>query len=147
MLTITTALYAGSVNHVLYSYRAWYNPYPLWGLYSISAQWLWKIVLLTLAVFRGVTDLYPSWWNILHARTILCVKLSFNNHIVGLVHKKHIIVRTCLMYHAACKVYFQPLKQIVLIADVFQISSFSIYFVINITPIGRIHSWRFSMFF
>ena len=26
-----------------------------------------------------------------HARTIFCVKLSINNHIVGLVHKKHII--------------------------------------------------------
>ena len=30
-----------------------------------------------------------------------------SNHIVGLVHKNHII-RTCLMYHAACKVEFQP---------------------------------------
>ena len=38
------------------------------------------------------------------------VKLSINNHIVGLVHKKHII-RTCLMYHAACKVEFQPFKR------------------------------------
>ena len=45
-----------------------------------------------------------------HARTIVCVKLSINNHIVRLVHKKHII-RTCLMYHAACKVDFQPFKQ------------------------------------
>ena len=25
-----------------------------------------------------------------HARTIFCVKLSINNHIVGLVHKNHI---------------------------------------------------------
>ena len=33
------------------------------------------------------------------------VKLSINNHIVRLVHKNHII-RTCLMYHAACKVEF-----------------------------------------
>ena len=49
------------------------------------------------------------------------VKLSINNHIVGLVHKKHII-RTCLMYHAACKVKFQPFKQAVLTADVFQLS-------------------------
>ena len=47
-----------------------------------------------------------------HARTIFCVKLSINNHIVGLVHKKHTsIVRTCLMYHAACKVEFQPFKR------------------------------------
>ena len=39
------------------------------------------------------------------------VKLSINNHIVGLliVHKKH-IMRTCLM-HAACKVEFQPFKR------------------------------------
>ena len=41
-----------------------------------------------------------------HARTILCS----NNRIVGVVHKKHII-RTCLMYHAACKVEFQPFKR------------------------------------
>ena len=37
-------------------------------------------------------------------------KLSINNHIVGLVHKNHII-RTCLMCHAACKVEFQPFKR------------------------------------
>ena len=43
------------------------------------------------------------------------VKLGINNHIVGLVHKNHIIneiqiknvQQTCLMYHAACKVEFQ----------------------------------------
>ena len=58
--------------------------------------------------------------NIEHARTIFCVKLSINNHIVGLVHKIRII-RTCLMYHAACKVEFQPFKQVVLTADVFQL--------------------------
>ena len=33
---------------------------------------------------------------------VVPVKLSINNHIVGLVHKKH-IVRTRLMYHADCK--------------------------------------------
>ena len=49
--------------------------------------------------------------NIEHARTIFCVKLSINNHIVGLVRKKHII-RTRLMYHAACKVEFQPFKRL-----------------------------------
>jgi len=54
-----------------------------------------------------------------HAWTIFCVKLSINNHIVCLVHKNHII-RTCLMYHAACKIEFQPFKQVVLTADVFQ---------------------------
>ena len=37
-----------------------------------------------------------------YARTIFCVQLSINN-IVGLVHKNH-IMRTRLMYHAACKV-------------------------------------------
>ena len=46
-----------------------------------------------------------------HARTILCVKLSINNNIIGLVHKSHII-RTCLMYHAAYKVEFQPFKRL-----------------------------------
>ena len=39
-----------------------------------------------------------------------CVKRSINNHIVRSVHKKHII-RTCLMYHAACKVAFQSFKR------------------------------------
>ena len=38
-------------------------------------------------------------------------KLSINNHIVGLVHKNHVI-RTRLMYHAACKVEFQPFKRL-----------------------------------
>ena len=27
---------------------------------SVHTKWLWKIVLLTLAASRGVTDLYPS---------------------------------------------------------------------------------------
>ena len=58
-------------------------------------------------------------YNLEHARTISCVKLSINNHIVGLVHKNH-IMRTRLMYHAACKVEFQPLT-VVLTADVFQL--------------------------
>ena len=43
-------------------------------------------------------------------RTTIFVKLSINKHIVGLVHKNHVI-RTCLMYHAACKVEFQPFKR------------------------------------
>ena len=30
-----------------------------------------------------------TWYLVEHARTIFCVKLSINNHIVGLVHKKH----------------------------------------------------------
>ena len=46
-----------------------------------------------------------------HARTIFCLKLSINNHIVGLVHKKHII-RTRLMYHADCKVELEPFKRL-----------------------------------
>ena len=28
--------------------------------FNQSTEWLWKIVLLTLAASRGVTDLYPS---------------------------------------------------------------------------------------
>ena len=47
------------------------------------------------------------------------LKLSINNRIVGLLHKNHIIneisnkhvQRTCLMYHAACKVEFQPFNR------------------------------------
>ena len=46
-----------------------------------------------------------------HARTISCVKLSINDHTVGLVHKNQ-IVRTRLMYHAACKVEFRPFKRL-----------------------------------
>ena len=41
---------------------------------------------------------------------IFCVKLSINNRIVRVVHKNHII-RTCLMYHTACKVELQPFKR------------------------------------
>ena len=63
------------------------------------------------------------------ANDIFCVKLSINNNIVGLVHENHII-RTCLMYHAACKVEFQSFKRsysqltffnFLLTADVFQL--------------------------
>ena len=43
------------------------------------------------------------------ANDMLC-KLSINNRMVGLVHKNHII-RTCLMYHAVCKVESQPFKR------------------------------------
>ena len=43
-------------------------------------------------------------------RTIFCVKRSNNNHIVRFVQKNYII-RTCLMYHAACKVEFRPFKR------------------------------------
>ena len=39
------------------------------------------------------------------------VKPSINNHIVGLVHRNH-IMRTRLMYHAVCKVEFQPFKRL-----------------------------------
>ena len=53
----------------------------------------------------------PTSLNIEHARTIFCVELSINNHIVGLIHKSH-IMRTCLMYHAAYKVEFQPFKRL-----------------------------------
>ena len=41
MLTITPTPYAG---YIVYQ----------------CTEWLWKIVLLTLAASRGVTDLYPS---------------------------------------------------------------------------------------
>ena len=59
MLTINPALYAGSVDHVIII-SCESNPYPLCGLYSISAQNGYDIVLLTLVASRGVTDLYPS---------------------------------------------------------------------------------------
>ena len=66
----------------------------------------------------SMTDLYPSWWNRTRGRYFVW-NWVINNH-VGFVHKNHII-RTCLMYHAACKVGFQPFKQVVLTADVFQL--------------------------
>ena len=52
---------------------------------------------------------------------MFCVKLSINNHIVRLVHKKHI--RTCLMYHAACTTasWVSTIHTVVLTADVFQL--------------------------
>ena len=56
----------------------------------------------------GARRICPQWGRL---QMIFCVKLSINNHIVGLIHKKHII-RTCLMYHAACKVEFQPFKRL-----------------------------------
>ena len=62
-------------------------------------------------IFPQVTNIYSKTLTstIEHARAIFCVKLSINN-IVRVVHKNHII-RTCLMYHAACKVEFQPFKR------------------------------------
>ena len=82
---------------------------------------LWKIVLFDPGSIQGshrpIGTLHDKTEN---ARMIVCVKLSISNHLVCLVHKKHII-RTCLMYHAACKIGFQPFKQVVLTADVFQL--------------------------
>ena len=91
-----------------------------------------KIVLLTLAAPRGVTDLHLSWGiHREHARTAYhetcgteyqqpyrrCNSQTpyFNWNIA------QARPMTCLTYHAACKVVFQP-------------------------PIGRTHSWRFSIF-
>ena len=92
---------------------------------------------MALAASRGVTDLIS--FMIKHrtrADDMLC-KTQYNNHIVCLVHKNHII-RTCLMYHEACKIEFQPFKQVVLIADVFQyrvyFSNFELVFVSRNPP-------------
>ena len=76
-------------------------------------EWLWKIVLLTWQ-HPGESQTYILHKDKTeHARTIFCVKLSIDNHIVGLVHKNHmvLIIRTRLIYHAACKVEFQPFTQ------------------------------------
>ena len=83
-------------------------------------EWLCKIVLFDPGSIEGSHRPTSFMINIKHARTIFCVKLSINNHVVDLVHINHII-RTCLMYHAACKVGFQPFEQVVLTADVFQL--------------------------
>ena len=56
---------------------------------------------------EGIYPRYRSVGTLQNLSVIFRVKLSINNHIVRLVHKNHII-RTCLMYHAACKVEFQP---------------------------------------
>ena len=61
MLTITTALYAGSaylsyINIVLNAIPTLYEGY----IVSVHRMVMEKIVLLTLAASRGVTDLYPS---------------------------------------------------------------------------------------
>ena len=46
--------------------------------------------------------------------SVKLVKLIVN-HLVGLVHKHHILneiaQRTCLIYHAPCKVEFQPFNR------------------------------------
>ena len=52
--------------------------------------------------------LFILFYFILFFTNPFCVSIS--NHIVGLVHKNHII-RTCLMYHACCKVEFQPFRR------------------------------------
>ena len=66
----------------------------------------------------------------------LC-ETEYNNHIVGLVHKNH-INRTCLMYHAACKVEFQPLKRSYSqLADVFHLFIQKIVRACSIFYIGR----------
>ena len=115
-------------------------PLPLCGLYSVRAQNGYgphrpcKIVLLTLVAPKGVIDLYFSWGiNVEHARTAYhktcgteyqqpyrrfksqTPKDRTTNEIR---HKR--AQWACLTYHAACKVEFQP-------------------------PIGRTHSWRFSI--
>ena len=90
-------------------------------------EWLRKIVLFDPGSIQGSHR--PISFMIKHrtrADDILC-KLRINSHIVGLVHKNHSI-RTCLMYHAACKVEFQPFKQVVLTADVFQLPQKNVYF-------------------
>ena len=51
---------------------------------------------------------------------IFCVKLNINNHIVRLVHKKHII-RTCLMYHHSLQSWVSTVQTVVLTDDVFQL--------------------------
>ena len=63
MLTITTALFAGSVYHVLLQYIVIVlNIIPtLYEGFIVSVHRMVKeIVLLTLAASRGVTDLYLS---------------------------------------------------------------------------------------
>ena len=63
MLTITTALFAGSVYHVLLQYIVIVlNIIPtLYEGFIVSVHRMVKeIVLLTLAASRGVTDLCPS---------------------------------------------------------------------------------------
>ena len=66
-------------------------------------------------------DASGARWKMQNCIQTFCVKLSINNHIVGLVHKNDII-RTCLMKHAACKEsWVSTIQTIVLTADVFQL--------------------------
>ena len=46
-----------------------------------------------------------------HTTALLRDPYCINNHIVGVVHKNH-IMRMRLMYHAAYKVEFQPFKRL-----------------------------------
>ena len=101
--------------------------YPLWGLYSISAQngygksscWPWQ--------YPGQPPTYILHKDkkLEHARTIFCVELSINNHIVGLVHKNH--TRHQVSYTNVSDVprslqsWVSTIPTVVLTADVFQL--------------------------
>ena len=135
MVTITTALYAGSVYHVFQQYPAQYNPYPLWGLYSISAQngyvksswWPWQ--------HPGESPTY-----ILHKDTTyntrerFFLKLSINNHIVGLVHKNYIVNEI-----PGTRYRISTSNERVWCTTQLETLSFN-------HSIGRTHSWRFPTF-
>ena len=110
-------------------------PPPLCGLYSICAQNGYgqrpcKIVLLTLVTPREVTDLYLSWGiNTEHARTAYHKTCGTEyqqpyrrrNPQTPYFNWNIAQARPMQLAKLTCKVEFQP-------------------------PIGRTHSWRFSIF-
>ena len=67
-------------------------------------EWLCKIVLFDPGSIQGSHR--PISFMIKHRKQADDIlRKTENNHIVGLVHKNQ-NTRTCLMYHAACKVEF-----------------------------------------
>ena len=68
-------------------------------------------------VLQWVLILTRTYYSVTH---VLLCRTGISNHTVGLVHKNHMI-RTCLMYHAACKVELSTIQTVMLTADVFQL--------------------------
>ena len=88
-----------------------------WILAATIVQFAHGFIFRTPSIVSCATDwkasCFPTFFslilNLLFGSSYVGVGFQhFCDNGVHLVHKKHII-RTCLMYHAACKVEFQPL--------------------------------------
>ena len=145
--TITTALYAGSVYHVLHSYRAEYNPYPLWGLYSISAQNGKAMEDRPVDPGSIQGNRLTSFIRIKYRTRAneFCVKLSINNHIVALAHKNHRLPHYTNVSDVprSLQRWVSTIQTVVPTADVFQLFLYRYHCVQSIPGTG----YRFSEVF